>query len=53
MTSRYTLWRCIWCGEELDFEACVNEQGTVYCSECGGEVGTEKLLAPAVTQRAA
>ncbi len=53
MTSRYALWRCIWCGEQLDFEACVYEQGRVYCSDCGGEVGVEKLTTPATARKAA
>lgn len=53
MTSRCTPWHCIWCSKEIDFEACVHEQGTVYCSECGGEVGAEELLISTVTQQAA
>ena len=53
MTSLYTPWLCIWCRVVLDFESCVHDQGKLFCSDCGGAVGAEEPVTPAVTTQAA
>jgi hypothetical protein len=44
VASQYEIWECIWCASPVDFERCAAQEGTLYCDECGGEVGTEVRL---------
>lgn len=44
VASQSGTWECIWCASPVDFERCAAQEGTLYCDECGGEVGTEVRL---------
>ena len=48
MASQHGTWEGIWCASPVDFEQCSTHGGTLYCDECGGEVGTEVRLPRAV-----
>ncbi len=48
MASQHGTWECIWCASPVDFERCAAQDGTLYCDNCGGEVGTEVHLPRAV-----
>ena len=53
MNALYSPWVCIWCGEELDLEDCDSVEDNVYCSGCGGVVGTDYTVELVVAQKAA